>query len=70
MDGKVVGIGIEDLRTLAARVTQDSQAQFARDNDVSLQYLNDFLRGRRDAGKKLLRALGYEKIVTYRPCHK
>lgn len=70
MDGKVVGIGIEDLRTLAARVTQDSQAQFARDNDVSLQYLNDFLRGRRDAGKKLLRALGYEKVVTYRPCHK
>lgn len=70
MDGKVVGIGIEDLRTLAARVTQDSQAQFARDNDVSLQYLNDFLRGSRDAGKKLLRALGYEKVVTYRPCHK
>lgn len=68
MNGKVVGIGIEDLRTLAAQVTRDSQAQFARDNDVSLQYLNDFLRGRRDAGKKLLRALGYEKVVTYRPC--
>lgn len=59
---------MDGLRAYATDLTRDSQAQFARDNDVSLQYLNDFLRGRRDAGKKLLRALGYEKIVVYRPC--
>ena len=68
MKREVSATDMDGLRAYAASVTKDSQTQFAREHGVSLQYLNDFLRGRRDAGKKLLRALGYEKVVTYRPC--
>lgn len=33
---------------------------------ISPQYLNDIIRCRRDPGKKVLEALGYERLVFYR----
>ena len=33
---------------------------------ISVQYIADVLRGYRDPGKKVLAALGYEKVVLYR----
>ena len=33
---------------------------------VSPQYLNDVLHARRQPGPKLLKALGMEKVVTYK----
>lgn len=39
---------------------------YAKHIGVSPQYLNDVLRGRREPGKKILRALGLEKVVLYR----
>lgn len=68
MKREVSATDMDGLRAYATDLTRDSQAQFAREHGVSLQYLNDFLRGRRDAGKKLLQALGYEKVVVYKPC--
>lgn len=43
-----------------------SQAAFARQHNISLQYVNDVVNGRREIGQKILDALGIEKIVTYR----
>ncbi|HEY9611232.1 hypothetical protein [Allocoleopsis sp.] len=42
------------------------QAAFAQDNDLSAAYVNDVLRGRREPGKKILDAVGVERITVYR----
>ena len=34
---------------------------------ISVQYIADVIRGYRDPGKKVLAALGYERVVLYRP---
>lgn len=44
-----------------------SQKLFAQHYHISQQYLSDVLRGRREPGQKILDALGYERIVFYRP---
>jgi hypothetical protein len=58
----------QDIRDrLRAAIKQaGSQAAFARQHNISLQYINDVMNGRRDMGQKILDALGIEKIVTYR----
>ncbi len=33
---------------------------------ISVQYIADVLRGYRDPGKSILKALGYERVVLYR----
>lgn len=43
-----------------------SQASFAAQNKLSPPYLNDVLSGRREPGPAILKALGMEKIVSYR----
>lgn len=43
-----------------------SQAAFAAQHAISLQYVNDVLRGRREPGQKILDALGLERVVGYR----
>lgn len=45
----------------------DGQAAWARSKGVSAAYVNDVLKGRRDPGPKILDALGFERVVTYRP---
>ena len=45
----------------------DGQAAWARAHKVSAAYVNDVLNGRRDPGPKILDAIGFEKVVTYRP---
>jgi hypothetical protein len=55
---------IERLRS--AVQTEGSQAAFAEKHIISLQYVNDVLRGRREPGPIILNALGLERIVTYR----
>jgi transcriptional regulator with XRE-family HTH domain len=44
-----------------------TQAAFAEKFGFSAQYLGDVLNGRRDPGDKILNAIGYERVVTYRP---
>ena len=43
-----------------------SQAQWCDDHAVSTAYVSDVLNGRRDPGKKILNALGYEAVTRYR----
>ena len=33
---------------------------------VSQQYVNDVLKGRREPGESILKALGLERVVSYR----
>jgi len=42
------------------------QAAFAQDNGLSAAYVNDVLRCRREPGKKILDAVGIERITVYR----
>jgi predicted amino acid racemase len=53
-------------RLRAAILKAGSQAAFARQHNISLQYINDVMNGRRDIGQKILDALGIERVVTYR----
>lgn len=55
---------VELLR--AAVEAAGTQKAFAQQHDVSEQYITDVLRGRREPGAKILAALGYEKVVSYR----
>ena len=43
-----------------------SQTALAKELGVSLPYLNDVLRGRREPGESILRPLGARRVVTYR----
>jgi len=45
----------------------DTDADFARDMDVSPQHVWDIFHGRRMPGKKVLDYLGLEKRVVYGP---
>lgn len=42
------------------------QVGFAQDHGLSAAYVNDVLRGRREPGKKILDAVGVERITTYK----
>jgi len=53
-------------RLRAAIEAAGSQAAFAEKHKISLQYVNDVLRGRREPGKLILEALGIERITLYR----
>lgn len=54
---------IERLKaTIAALGSQDA---FAQQHSISTAYVSDVLRGRRDPGKKILDALGLERVVGY-----
>lgn len=55
------------LAILRARTRKlGSQADLARELGVSTGYLNDVLQGRAEAGDKILRPLGLERVVAYR----
>lgn len=42
------------------------QRDWAKANDISESYLSDVLIGHRNPGEKILRAAGFEKVVSYR----
>lgn len=59
---------LPEVRTLLQN-NADAHGQaklYAKHIGVSPQYLNDVLRGRREPGKKILKALGLEKVILYR----
>jgi hypothetical protein len=43
-----------------------SQKEFAAHHKISEQYISDILLDRREPGKKILDALGFERVITYR----
>lgn len=47
----------------------ESWTRLADTLGVTPQYLQDIKDGRRDPGKKLLKALGMEKVIEYRKTH-
>lgn len=51
-------------------VRHGSQKDAAKALGISAQYLNDVLLKRREPGEKLLRALGYQRVVLYTPIEK
>lgn len=42
------------------------QSAWAKANGVSDAYVSDVLRGRRDPGEAMTRALGFERVIYYR----
>lgn len=55
------------IALLRARCAQaGSQAKWARENGLSQTYVNEVLRGSRQPGAKLLKALGMKAVVDYR----
>ncbi len=57
----------EVLRLLRAACKEwGAQKNWAEGHDISPQYVNDVLNGRREPGRLILSALGVERIVTYR----
>lgn len=51
---------------LAKRVTQaGSQQKFATNNGLSPAYVSEVLRGTRDPGESILKALKLKKVVFY-----
>ena len=58
----------EFIQHLQQLVTEaGSQKDLANRLKISTPYLNDVLQGRRDPGKKILAALGFEQVVIYQP---
>jgi hypothetical protein len=43
-----------------------TQKDAAKEWDISPQYLNDLLAGKRGPGDELLKVLGFEKVMSYR----
>ena len=56
------------IRALGREAEQaaESRAALAAQWGISVQYINDVIRGYRDPGKKVLAALGYERVVLYK----
>ena len=44
-----------------------TQQAFAKEFRISTAYLSDVLSGRREPGDKILDAVGFERVVSYRP---
>ena len=61
-----------EVTTVTARLGRlcnkmGGQSSFAKAHGISTAYVNDILQGRRDPGKKILDAIGFEKRVIYVP---
>ena len=54
------------IEELAARLTDRNQVAVAAELGISAQYLSDVLHERRKPGKKILAALGMERVVIYK----
>lgn len=57
----------EFIEYLKSRVAEHgTQRKYAESLGVSEAYLSDILNGRREPGKRLLDAVGFERVVLYR----
>lgn len=58
----------DDVRSLLRRAiaTESTAKAWADKNGVSPQYASDVLNGAREPGEAILKALGLERVVTYR----
>lgn len=54
------------MRELAKVNANGNQAAWARSHGFSPQYLSDVLKGRREPGEAILKALKVERVTTYR----
>lgn len=58
---------LEQLRAHVRRqISGSTQAAYAKCCGISSAYLSDVLQGRREPGSKMLAALGFERVVTYK----
>ena len=59
---------VQFIRGLLWRAVEGagSRTALAARCGISAQYIADVMNGRRDPGKKVLAALGYERVVLYR----
>jgi len=57
---------IDPVKALARRCKQSSQHRVAREFGVSVQHINDILKGRRAPGPRVLLGLGIERRLVYR----
>ena len=55
-----------DLIALLREQARPNQGKWAKVHGVAPSALSDVLNGRRDPGKSILNALGYERVVLYR----
>ncbi len=56
----------ELIALLREQAPQGKQEAWGAAHKVAASYLSDVLNGRRDPGKSILAALGYERVVLYR----
>ena len=54
------------IALLRTQAPHGQQGRWSLANGVEPSVLSDVLNGRRDPGKSILRALGYERVVLYR----
>jgi hypothetical protein len=61
-------VNSESVRLMLRTACSDvgGRKYFAAKVGVSQQYICDVLLGRKEPGKKILQALGLERVVTYR----
>jgi len=55
----------EVIETIKELVRGNSQKKIAKEWHVSPAYFSDVIRGRREPGKKILKAMGLKKVVRY-----
>lgn len=56
-----------NVREVLSEKAKPTQIAWAKSHGVSPAYVSDVIAGRREPGKKILKALGLEKVVTYVP---
>lgn len=58
-------MNIDPVKALEFEV-KGNQSAWAKANKISPAYVSDVIAGRREPGKKILSALGLERVVSYR----
>ena len=58
---------VEPIAELRRRLDGKTQAALASELGISVTHLCDILNGRRAVGPIVLKALGLERVVTFRP---
>ena len=59
-------IGLDGVIEMLRRLTADGQSGWAKQNKISVGYVNDVINGRRLPGDKITRAMGLEKAMMWR----
>lgn len=57
---------VDDVRAMLAKRCEVSQKAFAEQAAISAAYVCDVLKGRREPGEAICRALGVERVISYR----